>query len=70
MNREEQLDYLINYLIDERDELIDIPENYQDKRKKIAKKAVAVYIIRLSIHTHTTFFLSYLRSFFHEKQLV
>ena len=32
MNREEQLDYLINYLIDERDELIDIPENYQDKR--------------------------------------
>jgi hypothetical protein len=39
-------------------------KNYQDGRKKIAKMVVAVYIIRLSIYTHTTFFLSYLRSFF------
>ena len=31
-------------------------KNYQDKRKKIAKKGFPVYIIRLSIYTHITFF--------------
>ena len=28
----EQLDFLIKYLIDERDETIDIPDDYQSKR--------------------------------------
>ena len=32
MNREEQLDYLINHLIDERKESIEIPQDYQSKR--------------------------------------
>ncbi len=32
MDRQEQLDFLINYLIDERNEVIEIPKNYQDKR--------------------------------------
>ena len=32
MNREEQLDYLINYLIDERNEAIEIPQDYDAKR--------------------------------------
>jgi len=32
INRTEQLDYLINYLIDERGENIDIPNDYQSKR--------------------------------------
>ena len=32
MNRQEQLDFLINYLIDERNEAIEIPESYHDKR--------------------------------------
>lgn len=32
MNTHEQLDYLINYLINERNESVEIPENYQDKR--------------------------------------
>lgn len=32
MNREEQLDFLINYLIDERNEAIEIPQDYKAKR--------------------------------------
>ena len=32
MNKEEQLDFLINYLIDERKESIDIPQDYKSKR--------------------------------------
>ncbi len=32
INREEQLDFLINYLIEERGELIEIPDNYEEKR--------------------------------------
>ena len=32
MNREEQLDFLINYLIDERNEVIEIPQDYKAKR--------------------------------------
>lgn len=32
MNREEQLDFLITYLIDERKEAIEIPQNYEAKR--------------------------------------
>lgn len=32
MNREEQLDFLINYLIDERNEAIEIPQDYDAKR--------------------------------------
>ena len=32
MNTHEQLDFLINYLIDERKESIEIPQDYDDKR--------------------------------------
>ena len=32
INREEQLDYLVNYLIDERGEDIDVPDDYYSKR--------------------------------------
>lgn len=32
MNKEEQLDFLINYLIDERKEAIEIPQDYNTKR--------------------------------------
>lgn len=32
MNTQEQLDFLLNYLIEERDERIDVPDNYQEKR--------------------------------------
>lgn len=32
INENEQLDYLINYLIDERKELIDVPNDFQSKR--------------------------------------
>ena len=32
MNRDEQLDFLINYLIDERKEAIEIPQDYKAKR--------------------------------------
>ena len=32
MNIEEQLDFLINYLIDERNEPIEIPHDYNAKR--------------------------------------
>ena len=32
MNKEEQLDFLINYLIDERKEAIEIPQEYNTKR--------------------------------------
>ncbi|AMD16643.1 appr-1-p processing enzyme family domain-containing protein [Methanobrevibacter sp. YE315] len=32
MNKEEQLDFLINYLIDERNESIEIPQDYKSKR--------------------------------------
>ena len=32
MNKEEQLDFLINYLIDERNESIEIPQDYDAKR--------------------------------------
>ena len=33
MNSREQLDFLINYLIDERKESIEIPQDYDDKKK-------------------------------------
>ena len=32
MDTQEQLDFLINYLVDERNEAIEIPEDYQEKR--------------------------------------
>lgn len=32
MNTHEQLDFLLDYLIEERDETIDVPNNYQEKR--------------------------------------
>lgn len=32
MNTREQLDFLLNYLVEEREEAIDIPDNYQEKR--------------------------------------
>ena len=32
INTEEQLDYLVNYLIDERGEDIDVPDDYYSKR--------------------------------------
>ena len=32
INGEEQLDFLINYLIEERNEIIDVPDDYSDKR--------------------------------------
>ena len=32
INSEEQLDFLINYLIEERNEIIDVPDDYSDKR--------------------------------------